>query len=502
MSSDGHPKLSRGFFHAPPLQPPKTRVPFRYMKRMVGSIFAALALVAPSALEAQGDAGTLARGLNDAFVSVYEKVAPAVVVIESREAASGGQALRLPQGLNFFFRSPDGRRLDPGPDQGSGFIIREDGLILTNNHVVQNGARGKITVTLQDGRKFPARLVGADGKSDIAILKIEAGGLPVITLGDSDLAKVGQFAFAIGAPFDLPYTFTVGVISAKGRTNLTGNRNYEEFIQTDASINPGNSGGPLCDLDGNVIGINTLISGMNRGLGFAIPINLVKDVAGQLITKGRVARPWLGIGIVGLQEDERRKALFPDVDAGVLVESIEPDTPAYHSSLQPGDVVLSVDGRRVAFASDLQREILAKSVGQNVSLEVWRAGHKLKVAIRTGEQPDQFQRASLSLEPEPAQPEPETRPAPPAGNETQGWHLLGLHLQEGDNGATIVEAVEPGSPAQAAGLEPGDRLSEIGGQTVASMQECRKVLEKADFSRGVMILLERDGQKTFAILKP
>ncbi len=463
------------------------------MKKIFG-VCGILAMVS-SSWAAPGGAGALARELNDAFAAVYERVAPAVVVIEVR-GSGDEQILRLPQGLNFFFRSPDGRRLDQETDQGSGFIIRGDGLVLTNNHVVQNADGGVITVSLQDGRKFPAKLVGRDDRSDIAVLKIEASGLPVLEIGDSDAAKVGQFAFAIGAPFDLPYTFTVGVISAKGRTNLTNNKNYEEFIQTDASINPGNSGGPLCDLDGRVIGINTMISGINRGLGFAVPINLAKGVADQLIAKGRVSRPWLGIGIVGLEEDAQRKALFPGVDSGVLVENIEPGTPAYRSDLRPGDVIQRVDGRKVAYARDLQREILAKAVGQDVRLEVWRGGRLIPVAIQTGEQPDQLMRASNTLTPIPVDPAPAPRRAPRA-------HASPLGLQLSDQrGAVVVREVEAGSPAHVAGIEPGDVITGIGDKPAASSQDCQKALQSADAERGVMIFLERQGQKTFAILKP
>ena len=208
-------------------------------------------------------------------------------------------------------RGPDGAPTQT--NQHSGFLITSDGYILTNDHVVGDAAREGITVRLKDGRKFPASLIGLDDKSDLAVIKIDAKDLPTVELGDSDAAKVGQFAFAIGAPFELPYTFTVGVISAKGRTNLTDSRNYEEYIQTDASINPGNSGGPLCDIDGRVVGVNTLIYRMNRGLGFAIPINLAREVGDQLISSGRVSRPWLGIEIVGIEESEALQRYFPDL---------------------------------------------------------------------------------------------------------------------------------------------------------------------------------------------
>lgn len=456
---------------------------------------------------ADASPGALARELNNAFATVYEKVAPAVVVIESAAAEETQPSPRLPRGLDFFFRAPDGSRIEQGPEQGSGFLINADGYILTNNHVVQSGERGNITVTLQDGRKFPAKLVGRDEKSDLAVVKIAETGLPFLDLGDSDAARVGEFAFAIGAPFDLPYTFTVGVISAKGRTNLTGSASYEEYIQTDASINPGNSGGPLCDLDGRVIGVNTLISGTNRGLGFAVPINIAKDVSRQLIEKGRVSRPWLGIGIVGLEEDDRRKVLFPGVDSGVLVESIEPGTPAYRSELQPGDVILQVDGKRVAYARDLQKEILTKGIGQNVDLQVWRAGRVSNVGVQTGEQPERLVRASTRMVPVPIDPpnlRPDRRPsAPPLPTEPAKPSFYGLVVEDagGGRGVWVIEVL-PGSPAEIAGIEPGDLINEMAGQSIRTLKDFSTLTKSADIENGAMILLEREGQRTFAILKP
>jgi len=471
-------------------------------------ILSILVFVAAVQTVVAGDAqpGALAVQLNDAFASVYERVAPAVVVIEVL-GSGDARAVRLPSGLDFFFRTPDGRRMEEGPEQGSGFLINPEGYILTNNHVVENGERGKINVTLQDGRKFPGKLIGRDEKSDLAVIKIEATGLPSLELGDSDAARVGEFAFAIGAPFDLPYTFTVGVISAKGRTNLTNSSAYEEFIQTDASINPGNSGGPLCDLRGRVLGVNTLISGTNRGLGFAVPINIAKDVSRQLIEKGRVSRPWLGIGIVGLEEDARRKSLFPGVDSGVLVESIEPGTPAYSSDLQPGDVILKVDGKQVAYARDLQKEILTKAVGQSIELQIWRSGKVATLGIRTGEQPDQLVRASNRMIPVPVAPPgidpaplPQARATPPPSTKPSFYGLI-VNDAGGDRGVLVEEVLE-GSPAEVAGLEVGDVIDEMAGTRIRNRKDFSTLVQSADIEQGAMILLERDGQKTFAILKP
>lgn len=443
-------------------------------------------------------AGALVRQLNDSFAHVYEKIAPTVVVIEVRRSSDAPMS-GLPEGLEFFFRrqGPQDRNYPVMPDQGSGFIISGDGYIVTNNHVVDNASQDGLTVKLKDGRKFPASLVGTDPKSDLAVIKIEAKDLPVAEMGDSDAVKVGNFAFAIGAPEALPYTFTVGVISAKGRNDLQQSPNYEEYIQTDASINPGNSGGPLCDIDGKVVGVNTLIAGLNRGLGFAIPINVVKNVSSQLVASGRVSRPWLGIGIKGIEESVALQNYFSGLDKGVVVEQIDPNTPAYSSELREGDVILKVDSVPVALSRDLQREILSKKVGSNVQLEVWRGGKTMNVAVQTGEQPDRIQRAA------------NRRRLPNPGNGTANAPapaFPGMTLQEMPAGTpakgVIVGDVADGTAAAAAGLQPGDIITEAGGKPIHSKADLDTVLAGADMSRGLMVFVERNGQKTFAILKP
>jgi serine protease Do len=437
--------------------------------------------------------GALARQLDDAFALVYEKVAPAVVVIEVKRS-SDVSLNGLPEGLEFFLRRPD----DAPPlhtNQGSGFIISADGYILTNDHVVGDAPTDGITVRLKDGRKFPANLVGWDDKSDLAVIKIDARDLPVVELGDSDAAKVGQFAFAIGAPFELPYTFTVGVISAKGRNNLTNSRSYEEYIQTDASINPGNSGGPLCDLDGRVVGVNTLIYRMNRGLGFAIPINLAKEISRQLIANGRVSRPWLGIEIVGIEESDALQKYFPDLKNGVVVNGIEPGAPAAGSDLRAGDVILKIDNIPVSLSREVQREILSKKVGQRVQLELWRNGKIAVVSVNTGEQPDRMTRASNRR----LRAEPPVRLAPSAPN-------YGLSVEDAPPGVpaegVVVREIAPGSAADAAGLLPGDVITDLAGKPVKGKADFDSAMAAADMKRGIMLMINRDGQRTFAILKP
>ena len=439
------------------------------------------------------------RQLSDSFAGVFEKAAPSVVVIESRGVPG------LPQGLQFLL--PDGRPYrmpqDAGesqkntpPNVGSGFIFSADGHILTNFHVI-DGASG-IQVKLRDGRRFQAEVVGSDERSDLAVLKIDGADFPVAELGDSDRLKVGELAFAIGTPLELSYTFTFGVVSAKGR-NLGLGGNYDEFIQTDTSINPGNSGGPLCDIDGRVIGINTLISGNNRGVGFAIPINLARGVAEQLLTRGYVSRPWLGISIASLEDLAERASFLQGLESGVVVRGIEPGAPVQQSDLSPGDVITKVDGKQVALASDLQREILGKKIGQPVELEVWRNGRTLRLVVQTGEHPDKFIRASVRAK-EPRQSDPSMPGL--SVEEVTPEALQTMKIQRKDSGGVLVMAVEPFSAAAAAGLEVGDIITEAGGKPILGKKDFDKAMSEMSRQRGVLLLLERLGQKTFAILKP
>lgn len=454
-------------------------------------------LIAGSALAEQSPvAGALARQLNDSFANVYEKVAPAVVVLEVRHSSDrsiGG----LPDGWEFFLR--DGRPSQT--DEGSGFIISKDGYIVTNNHVVSGAADGGIKVTLKDGRKFSGTVVGTDEKADLAVIKIDAKDVPFVEFADSDAARVGQFAFAIGAPYDLPYTFTVGVISAKGRMNPDPTSpNYEDYIQTDASINPGNSGGPLLDLDGKVIGVNTMISGVNRGIGFSVPSNIAKSVSGQLIASGHVSRPWLGIAIKGIADNPRLQQYFAPLENGVVVAGIEPDAPAFQSDLRVGDVITKVDGKAVSLSRDLQREILGKKVGQDVTLEVYREGKLATVALKTGEQPDSYVRtANTRARPGtlPPQAVPRKKNTPPITG------AYGMNIQDApsDAGARVT-AVDPDGAAGLAGLQADDVVTEVAGQPVKNLAEFNARLAETDLSRGVMLSYERDGQKSFAIFKP
>jgi serine protease Do len=455
----------------------------------------------PAAAAAPGK--DVVHQLNSAFAKVFETVAPSVVIIEvTKKADSGDTSLD-----DLFFQPRDdndprrGRSApEPVQSEGSGFIVRPDGFIYTNFHVVE-GAE-KVTVKLKDGREFPGKIAGADEKTDIAVIKVEATNLPIVQLADSDTVRVGQFAFAIGAPFKLDYTFTYGVISGKGRSKLleTGGYNIADYLQTDTSINPGNSGGPLCDIDGKVVGMNTLINGLNRGLGFAIPSNLVNEIGTQLMAGNKIVRPWLGIRIETLGDDSSIRDLFKGVDKGVVVRTIEADAPAYKSDLRPFDLITKIDGAPVSTDTQLQHEILRKKVGQNVELGDWRKGQTMKIAVTTGELPNDLGRPA-ALQPEP-RTEPRQEDINRFGLQVQDLTKevatrLKLSVQQG----VIVTDVADNSIAAAQDIQREDVITEVDGKPVTNVASFRDALTKADTRRGILLYLDRKGGRTFAVLK-
>jgi serine protease Do len=455
----------------------------------------------PAAAAEQGK--DVVHQLNNAFAKVFELVAPSVVIIEiSKKADNETSAFD-----DLFFQGPpdeNNPRQSPNSNQpvqseGSGFIVRPDGYIFTNFHVVESA--DKIDVKLKDGRELQAKVVGTDEKTDIAVIKIDAKNLPAAQLGDSDAVRVGQFAFAIGAPFKLDYTFTYGVVSGKGRSKLYATSGYSisDYLQTDASINPGNSGGPLCDIDGKVIGMNTLINGINRGLGFAIPINMAKEIGDELIAGRKITRPWLGIRIETLGDDPGIRDLFKGIEKGVVVRTIEADAPAYKSDLRPFDLITQVDANPVATDSQLQHEILKKKIGQKVELTIWRKGQTLKVPVTTGELPNEISRASNEA-------------GRPPQEKQQELGKFGLQVQEltkemakrfklGVPKGVIVTDVADNSLAAQQGIEREDVITEVDGKPVTDVKSFREALNKSDPKRGVLLYLDRKGSKTFAVLK-
>ncbi len=442
--------------------------------------------------------------LNSAFTKVFEIVAPSVVIIEVTKNNDAGENPTLedlffqgPQDENAPRRNP--RNSQPVQSEGSGFVVRADGYIYTNYHVLEGADR--IDVKLKDGREFQAKVVGTDERTDVAVIKIEAANLPVAQFADSDTVRVGQFAFAIGAPFKLDYTFTYGVISGKGRSKLlaTGGYSISDYLQTDASINPGNSGGPLCDIDGKVVGMNTLINGLNRGLGFAIPSNLTNEIGQQLIAGHKIVRPWLGIRIESLGDDPSIRELFKGLEKGVVVRTIEADAPAYKSDLRPFDVITQVDSSPVSSDTQLQREILKKKVGQNVELTVWRKGQTLKIPVTTGELPNDISRASNELTPPaPTKPEDSNKFGLQVQDLTKEVAIrLKLSVQQG----VIVTDVADNSLAAAQDIQREDVITEVDGKRVTNVTSFREALNKADPRKGILLYLDRKGSKTFAVLK-
>lgn len=334
------------------------------------------------------------KSLGQAFVEVAKKVQPSVVNITTERTIAiqpwnrfGSDFFRGTPFEDFFrgFGTPGGKEYQyKQRSGGSGVIVDKEGYILTNNHVVEGA--DKVKVRLNDGREFTATVKGQDPKTDLAVLHIKAKDLPVAQLGDSDKLEVGEWAIAIGSPFGLEHTVTVGVISAKGRSGL-GTGTYEDFIQTDASINPGNSGGPLINIDGEVIGINAMIIQPGTGIGFAIPINMAKQILNDLIKTGKVVRPWLGISVQDLTH-ELAEHFKVEEKEGVLVSEVHPSTGAEKAGLVSGDIIKSVDGQPVKNVNELVKAIQRKKVGEKVKLNIIREGRSLMIEVSTSAMPE------------------------------------------------------------------------------------------------------------------
>jgi S1-C subfamily serine protease len=402
-----------------------------------------------------------ARRLSDAFVAVADRVSPAVVQIDvtSRDDASDGTLARLLNGGD----SPIQKEL------GSGVVFTPDGAILTNNHVIDNAL--SINVRFRDGRYLAAKLVGRDPQTDLAVVKVDAQGLVAARFGDSDNAKVGEWVVAIGSPYGLNYTVTSGVLSAKGRGGL-GMNAIEDYLQTDASINPGNSGGPLCNLDGAVLGINTMVVGRGTGIGFAVPSNMARRVADQILKTGHVERAWIGVSTQDLSPD-LAAALKLDPRAGALINNVGDGTPAQKAMLKAGDVIASVAGKPVHDSHELTREILANDVGKQIQLEVIRDGKHYATGITLA-----------------ARPEPAVAPLPvqQAGVPQSGLGLAVRDVSSVGKPAAQVSNVAPGSAADRAGLRVGDVIVEVDG---VADPTAIKVQEAA--ADGVLVMRIRRG---------
>jgi serine protease Do len=439
------------------------------------------------------------------FVQLAKKLGPSVVNVSAVPAVKRQQPNQPPSPFGGqppfggneqfnefwrrFFGDPFGAPQAPQAALGSGFIIDKQGLILTNNHVVENAE--KITVRLQDRREFDAKVVGRDPKTDIAVVRItdKQGDLPVAPMGDSEKLEVGEWVMAMGSPFGLDHTVTAGIVSAKGRHIGAGP--YDSFIQTDASINPGNSGGPLVNLQGEVVGINTAIfsrSGGNIGIGFAIPINLAKEILPDLIKKGKVVRGWLGVTIQKVTPEIAR-ALGLEQEQGALVANVVEGSPADKAGIKSGDVIVEFNGQKIADSNELPIVVARTDVGKDANVTVLREKKHIPVTVKIGELKDEEVVASA----------PQTgKLGMTVQNVTpEIAKALGLNRSEG----VVVTAVQPQGVAAEAGIRRGDLILELNRQKISDAADLRKILDQAKPGTNLLFLIQREGNNLFLAAK-
>ncbi|BCX17702.1 MAG: serine protease [Geminicoccaceae bacterium] len=474
--------------------------------RVVALLLALLFVpLAPAAATSSGPPG---------FADLVAKVAPAVVNIATRKVATRAEGPSLPQvppGSPFeeFFKEFFNREREQQQQQqqrrsfslGSGFIIDPEGYVVTNNHVIADA--DEISVVFQDDKEVPAKVVGRDTKTDLALLKIEGDKpFPFVEWADSDQVRVGDWMLAIGNPFGLGSTVTAGIISARGRDIRSGP--YDDYIQVDAAINRGNSGGPSFTMDGKVFGVNTAIfspSGGNIGIGFAIPSNLARPVIESLKRTGRVARGWLGVRIQTVTEEIAESIGLKEV-AGALVASVTPGGPAAASAIEPGDVVLEFDGKKIDKMRSLPRIVAETPVGREVDVVIWRKGERKTVRVKLGELPDDEQVAELG--------KPQTAPAPQPGAAARigefGLRVSPItpelkekfQLPEKARGVVVTE-VDPDGPAAQEGIRPGDLIVEVMQEEIKTPNELVAKLDAAKRAgrKAALLLVERQGDVRF-----
>jgi serine protease Do len=455
------------------------------------------------------------RQTGKAFATVARKVSPSVVFIQVETSESSPAASphaspfgnELPFGNEFFEyffgqplpdrprgEKPQGQRREVS--QGSGFVFSsKDGIlsdktyILTNSHVVEGA--DSIRVKFQDGREFDAEIKGSDPKSDVAVIEIDAGGLPTLTWGDSSSLEVGEWVLAMGNPFGLSHTLTVGVVSAKGRTSL-GISDYEDFIQTDAAINPGNSGGPLVNLDGEVIGVNTAIlsrSGGYMGAGFAIPSNLARSIAQQLIDNGAVVRGYLGVVIQQLTRD-LAESFDIETTQGILVAQVSEDSPADKAGLKTGDVIIKYQGRAVKDIGDFRNRVAQTPPGSRESLVIIRNGEQKELKVTIGELGEDTPLAQ----------------APAASAEKLGLNVqtltpeLAQQFNAKPGHGVVVTRVEPGSVAAIAGIKTGNVVLEVNRRPIDSAASFNRAVEESQQDGRVLLLIASANAQRYVVL--
>ena len=483
---------------------------FKYIV-LAGLLILTLALIVSNQPAAQAQAGAQSvqdrpinslRDLNNAFIDIAAHVKPTVVTVSTERIVPVrfGSPFGAPFSgdlFDFFFGDP-GQRRQRQPQQqqqreyvqqglGSGVIVGSDGKILTNNHVVANA--DSIFVRTFDGNRHQATVIGTDPETDIAVLQIDADGLPAIEMGNSDELKVGEMVLAIGSPLseNLAYTVTQGIVSAKGRSNV-GLANYEDFIQTDAAINPGNSGGPLVNLDGQLIGINAAIasrSGGFQGVGFAVPVNMAMQVMNSLIANGKVVRGWLGVSIQDVN-DAIANAMNLDDTHGALVGDVMAGSPAEKGGLQAGDVIIRMGDRPIDNSTQLRNRIAAIKPGTDVDFDVLREDKSLTVTVELGERPSDLAGTSSSTS--------------DSIEELTGFSVATLtpeladrHGLERNLSGVLVTAVDQVSEAYRAGLREGDVIRAVDRQRVTSEQEYNSVMAGKQSGDSVLLRVVRQG---------
>jgi len=456
---------------------------------------------------AQNDEVEILKKTGKAFSEVAKKAIPAVVYIEVEKTITRGGDDGMNDPLGFFgdeffqrFFGERGYGMRPRQfkqsGQGSGFLISKDGYILTNNHVA--GDADKITVKLQDGRKLDAKRIGTDPKSEVALIKIEGDAYPFIELGDSALLDIGEWVIAVGNPFGLTETLTVGVVSAVGRSNI-GITDYEDFIQTDAAINPGNSGGPLLNIEGKAVGINTAIlsgSGGYMGIGFAIPINMVKAITEQLKDKGSVTRGFLGIQLNPQDLDEdMAKSFGLDAAGGVLVAETVKGSPAETAGLKNGDIILELNGTPARNNRTFRNSISMMAPGTKVKLTVFRDGKKIQVEAAIGEMEGAAKAAEEGGGGEDAMASigAKVRELTPEIAEQLGY-------EQGQEGVVISE-VEPDGSAARAMLQPGVVVLSVNRMPVKTVKEFNKALQAATKTGRILLRVKNPHTSWFVLLR-
>ena len=447
------------------------------------------ATAGPSSLWVEG-ADAPYRGRPGSFADLAERLSPAVVNIQTERT---GSRLGAPKDLfeEFFGRSPRPKRPRPrfrSESTGSGFVISQDGYIVTNNHVIENAER--IRVLFETGTELEAEVVGRDGKTDLALLKVmKDTELPVAALGDSDRVRVGDWVMAIGNPFGLDHTVTVGILSAKGRKINAGP--YDDFLQTDASINPGNSGGPLIDMNGRVVGINTAINAAGQGIGFAIPINMVKELLPQLREVGVVTRGWLGVQIQRITPALAETFDLPDA-RGALISQVFKNSPAEKAELERGDVILEFNGTEIETYDDLPRRVASTSPGSKVDVVIVRDGKRRTLtAVLEKMKPDEEEIELTSHKGHGFDWGFEARNLTPPISERLG-------LPGGTTGV-VVHDVDPEGPAGRAGLRPGDAILEANKRPLDDVDDLDEALKQSD--EHVVLLVQRDGSTVYLAIK-